>query len=126
MTAAKKMGYNVFYLTALVSFSCFIHGAPADDFATPTPTPAYLKPLPPGSVRRAERIDRRRGVQSEAQSNAHARAQAKASRSTAVARHAEVKEADHARAQAQRDLAADARRQSARETPHTNSELMAR
>ena len=126
MTATKQMIHQIAYFSLLVSFSCCTHRALADDFATPTPTPGYLKPLPAGSLRRAERIDRRRAVQSEAQSNAHARAQAKANRSTAAALKTKTREADHAREQAERAVAAEARRETARETPHTNSDLMAR
>ena len=115
------------YFTLLGSFVCVTDGALADDFATPTPTPAYLKPLPAGPLRRAEWVDRRRAVQADAQSNAQARAQAKANRrASTAAQKTDAKEAAHARAQAQRDLAAEARHESARETPHANSDLMAR
>ena len=117
----------MFILRFSGSFVCFTHGAAADEFATPTPTPNFLKPLPAGPLRRAEWVDRRRVLQADAQSNAQARAQAKANRrSDSAAQKAESKEAAHARAQAQRELAAEARHESAKETPHTNSDLMAR
>jgi hypothetical protein len=125
MTATKKMVQNVFF-TLLVSLVCSAHGALADELATPTPTPAHLTPLRRGALRRAEWVDRRRTVQSEVQSNAHARAQAKASRSSTAAQKAETKEAAHARAQAQRELTAEARHESAKEIRHTNSDVMAR
>ena len=127
MTATKRMARYVVYFTLLGSFVCFTHGAAADEFATPTPTPNFLKPLPAGPLRRAEWADRRRVLQADAQSNAQARAQAKANRrSASAAQKAESKEAAHARALAQRDLAAEARHESAKETPHTNSDLMVR
>jgi hypothetical protein len=121
------MARYVVYFTLLGSFVCFADRAPADEFATPTPTPNFLKPFPGGPLRRAEWVDRRRVLQAGAQSNAQARAQAKANRRSASAtQKAESKEAAHARAQAQRDLAAEARHESAKETPHTNSDLMTR
>ena len=127
MTATRKVALKVIYFTFFGSLLCCAPGALADDLSTPTPTPAYLKPLPPGPLRRAEWVDRRHAVQAEAQSNAQARAQAKASRrSTVAAQKAETKEAAQARAQAQRQLAAEARHQSAKEIPHTNSDVMAR
>jgi len=102
MTATRKVALKVIYFTLFGSLLCCAPGALADDLSTPTPTPAYLKPLPPGPLRRAEWVDRRHAVQAEAQSNAQARAQA------------------------QRQLAAEARHQSAKEIPHTNSDVMAR
>ena len=127
MTANIRMARYGVYFTLLGSFVCFTRYAVADDFSTPTPTPAYLRPLPAGPLRRAEWVDRRRAVQAETQSDAQARAQTKASRRANVAaQKTDSKEAARARAQAQRDLAVEARHESAKETPHTNSDLMAR
>jgi hypothetical protein len=127
MIATRKMARYGVYFTLLASFVCFTRGALADDFATPTPTPAYLRPLPGGPLRRAEWVDRNHAMQAEAQSNSQARTQAKANRrATAAAQKADTKEAAHARAQAQREVAAEARHESAKESPHTNSDLMAR
>ncbi len=124
------MVHHSFYLVLSILLVGVSQGVLADDLATPSPTPAYYKPLPPGPLRRAEWVDRRRAIAEGSQSHAdaaQARAQAKANRhSTAAEREAEAKAAAHARAQAQHQLAAETRHETAKEIPHTNSDLMSR
>jgi hypothetical protein len=130
MTATKKPAHHSIYLVFFISLVCVSNGVLADDLATPSPTPAYFKPLPPGPLRRAEWIDRRRAIGEGSELHAEAaqsRAQAKANRrSTAAEREAEAKAAARSRAQAQRQVAAERRHEAAKETPHTNSDLMSR
>ena len=114
-------------ITIAILLACFSHGALADDQATPSPTPAYLHHLArPGSLRRAEQIDRQRALQAESESNAKARAQVKADRQSTATAQTQAKEVTRAREQAQRQVAAQNRSQTRHETPQSTSDLMTR
>lgn len=111
----------------VISLACFSHGVLADDQATPSPTPVYLKRLArPGTLRRYEQINRSRALQTAAESDAQARAQAKANRQSAATAQAQAREAARAREQAQREVAAQNRSQARNEIPHPTSDLMSR
>jgi hypothetical protein len=116
-------------IVMLSLFACLNHCVFADDQATPTPTPTPVYPRHfgrPGSMRRMERLERRRTREAESESRATARAQARANRRSTAAAQAQAKAAARAREQAQRDVEAEARQEAARETPHATSDLMKR
>ena len=116
-------------ITTVISLACFSHGALADDQVTPSPTPAPVYPhhlARPGSLRRAEQINRQRALQAESEANAQARAQAKANRQSTATAQAQARETARAREQAQRQVAAQNRREARNETPHSTSDLMSR
>ena len=90
------------------------------------PTPVYLNHLArPGSLRRAEQIDRQRALQAQSESIAQARAQAKANRRSTAATQAQSRPARE-REQAQRKVDAEARREASDEIPQPTSDLMKR
>src|SRR6266850_5931475 len=84
-------------ITIVISLAYFSHGALAEDQATPSPTPVYLKRLArPGSLRRQEQINRNRALQAVAESNAQARVQAKAKRRSTATAQAQARDAARA------------------------------
>jgi hypothetical protein len=114
-------------IAIVISLACFSHGVLADDQATPSPTPVYLKRLArPGSLRRQEQINRSHALQTAAESDAQARAQAKANRLSTSTAQAQARETARAREKAQRQVEAQNRSQARNEIPHSTSDLMSR
>jgi len=109
-------------LILLASLTCI---ARADDLATPSPTPIYLHHLaPPGTIRRAEQLNRQHELQSEVDARAQARQQAKANRAATAKAEAQARVDAHTKEKAQQQVDAEARRESAKATPKSTSELM--
>jgi len=107
--------------------ACMSHGVIADDQPTPTPTPVYLRHLArPGSVRRMEQVDRKRALDAEVQSRVATRSQAKADRRSTATAQAQASAAARARERAQRQVDAEARLETAKQTPRATSDLMKR
>lgn len=118
----SKMKTIAFALT----FAFLAHLAAGDDLenASPTPTPYQPYRLPrPADLRREQQIERNRELKAAAQTNAQARAEAKAERRSL---QAESREASKERDRAQKEVAAESRRESAQGAHRSNSDLMAR
>ena len=114
-------------IAIVISLACLSPGVLADDQATPSPTPVYLKRLArPGPLRRQGQITRSRAVQAASESNAQARVQAKANRRSTATAQAQAREATRAREQAQRQVAAQNRVEARNQKPHPTSDLMSR
>jgi len=112
-------------ITLVIALICLSQAALADGLSTPTPSPspAYVNPLGRrGGIRRTERAERRETYQSAANSRAQTRGQRKADRAAAGTQA----QAARAREQAQREVAAENRRETRDEKPHLTSDLMSR
>ncbi len=110
----------------IIALACFGQNALAVDEPTPSPTPVYRNRLArPGSQRRQEQLERRRALQSKAES-APTRAKTKSDRRSSASSQAQARAAARAREQAQRQVAAQARHETAKATPHATSDLMNR
>jgi len=111
--------------TIIILLACLSHGARADDLATPSPTPIYQYPLArPGSLRQMEQLNRQRALQAETQTRAEARQQAKANQRSSAAAETQARLNARTKEKAQQQVDAEARRESAKATPKTTSELM--
>jgi hypothetical protein len=110
--------------TILFLVVCLTGSVRADDLATPSPTPAYVRHLArPGTIRRAEQLKRQRALQTESQTRAQTRQQAKANR-LANAKAAQARVDARTKEKAQQRVDAEARRESVKATSKPTSELM--
>jgi len=109
----------------VILLTCISYSVRADDQPTPSPTPIYLHHLaPPGTLRRAEQLDRQHALQTESQTRAEAREQAKANRRLTAAAEAQARSVARDKERAQRQVDEEARREAAKATAKPTSELM--
>jgi hypothetical protein len=128
MIATLKRALSKTSALLLSILACSIHGAQADDVATPTPTATpYINPLARrGELRRLERTERRAGLDASDANAARTRERSQAGRRSTAAARAQAREAARTREHAQHEVAAEARSETAHATPHATSDLMKR
>ena len=121
-------GHRMKIIALTISLACVSQAALADDLATPTPspTPAIYHPLRNGTIWRQEQIARRNQQQTAADSRAHERAKQKADRAGGQAAQTQARQAARTREQAEREVAAENRRESRNQKPTLTSDLMSR
>lgn len=115
---------NMKLITITISLACLSAVVRADDLATPSPTPVYRHFGRPGSLRRLEQVNRQQALQSQADARAKAREQAKTNRGQMATAEAQARVAARGRERAQRQVETENRREAAKATPKTTSELM--
>ncbi|MEO7166733.1 MAG: hypothetical protein ABI016_06815 [Chthoniobacterales bacterium] len=115
-------------ITIALLLACLGHAALADDLATATPTPTLvINPLARrGDIRRAERYNRRSERQTAVANRAKDRSQQRIDRVAAQTAQAQARQAARSREEAQREVAAENRRQTHAEKPRLTSDLMTR